>query len=175
MAKQVVANLNYKGISPWEIEVIYKLFSDMFYVDESKYDDEGVSSFVKITIPIAFNETFFKWFGFQRWTKVKAIFKEMKRRRAGIDFKIEINFTGKTNVVFIIDVKDKIKFDDAVDKIDFITELLPYHLDIKKVPSDIIQILYEFDSTKIKWRAYATTTNKKKYTYRNEMWELLKQ
>ena len=61
-----------------------------------------------IKIPLQFNEAFFQWFDFKRWEKIKAVFKEMKRRRgSGNALKIRINFSGKPKIIFTIDIEDK--------------------------------------------------------------------
>jgi hypothetical protein len=75
--------LQYYGISPWEIEVIYEFLNSHFTViqDEIEPNDENFVSFLDMEIPLPFNDAFFQWFTFRRWEKVKAIFKEMKRRR----------------------------------------------------------------------------------------------
>ena len=77
----------------------------------------------------------------ERWEKVKAVFKEMKRRRgSGNAIKIRINFAGNPKIIFTIDSEDRQWFDNAIEKIDFVLELLPYHLDPEKLPSEISKI-----------------------------------
>ena len=44
-------------------------------------------------------------------------------------------------------------------------ELLPFHLDPKKLPSEITKIVYKFDSESIRWRLDTASTNNKKYTF----------
>ncbi|MEM4391669.1 MAG: hypothetical protein QXG67_02655, partial [Candidatus Nitrosotenuis sp.] len=77
------ATMSYFGISPWEAEVIYGLFSERFRVNQNELQeaDAGFVSTVNLAIPLEFNEEFFKWFEYNRWDKVKFILKEMKRRR----------------------------------------------------------------------------------------------
>ena len=76
-------NLRYYGISPWEIEVMYGYLNARFSIsqEEIESDNEDFVSFLDWDIPLAFNEEFFKWFEFKRWEQIKAVFKEMKRRR----------------------------------------------------------------------------------------------
>ena len=115
---------------------------------------------------------FFQWFDFKRWEKVKAVFKEMKRRRgSGNALKIKINFIGEPKVIFIIDIEDKQWFDNALEKIDFVLELLPYHLDPKKLPNGILEIMYKFDSESIRWRLHTALSENKKYTFRGDLWK----
>ena len=123
-------------------------------------------------IPLAFNEAFFQWFDFKRWEKVKAVFKEMKRRRgSGNALKIKINFSGNPKIIFTIDIEDKQWFDNALEKIDFVLELLPYHLDPKKLPEGVLEIIYKFDSESIRWRLHTALSESKRYTFRGDLWK----
>ena len=76
---------------------------------------------LNVPFPLSFNEEFFKWFDYKRWDKVKAIFKEMKRRRGkGHALKIDVSFTGTPKIRFIIDSEDSQWFNNSVEKIDFV-------------------------------------------------------
>ncbi len=166
--------LQYYGISPWEIEVLYGFLNSHFTIiqDEIEQNDERFVSFLDINIPLQFNEAFFQWFGFKRWEKIKAVFKEMKRRRgSGNALKIRINFSGNPKIVFTIDIEDKQWFDNALEKIDFVLELLPYHLDPKKIPLEISEIVYKFDSDSIRWRLNTSSSEKKKYIFLEDAWK----
>ncbi len=173
MPENLKTTLRYYGISPWEIEVLYGFLNSHFTIiqDEIEADDEDFVSFLDIEIPLQFNEAFFQWFDFKRWEKIKAVFKEMKRRRGGGNaLKIKINFAGKPKIVFTIDIEDRQWFDNALEKIDFVLELLPYHLDPKKIPSDISEIIYKFDSKSIRWRLSTASSENKKYIFRGDSW-----
>jgi hypothetical protein len=170
----VKTTLQYYGISPWEIEVLYGFLNSHFTIiqDEIEPNDERFVSFLDIDIPLQFNEAFFQWFGFKRWEKIKAVFKEMKRRRgSGNALKIRINFSANPKIIFTIDIEDKQWFDNALEKIDFVLELLPYHLDPKKSPSDVSEIIYKFDSNSIRWRLNAASSNSKKYIFLGDVWK----
>ena len=68
-----------------------------FTQEEIEPDDEDFVSSLDWEIPLAFNEAFFKWFDFKRWEQIKAVFKEMKRRRgSGNAIKVKINFSRKS-------------------------------------------------------------------------------
>ncbi len=119
-------------------------------------DNEFVSA-ITITIPLPFSEEFFKWFGFKAWEKVKSIIKEMKRRRGnGKAIRVEFIFDNEEwhklhgvilsdnaeilpdypHVKFAIESSENHNFNSAIEKIDFMVELLPYHLndsDVKKI------------------------------------------
>ena len=169
-------SLQYYGISPWEIEVIYGYLNSRFLIiqEEIEANDDNFVSFLNLDIPLAFNEEFFKWFDFRRWEKMKAVFKEMKRRRGtGNALKIIINFLGKPKIVFVLDTEDRQWYDNAIEKIDFVLELLPYHLDPEKLPSDVLEIVYKFDPESIRWRLNTATSENKRYVFRGDSWNAI--
>jgi len=173
LSENVKATLRYYGLSPWEIEVLYGFLNSHFTIiqDEIEVNDENFVSFLDIEIPLQFNEGFFQWLDFKRWEKIKAVFKEMKRRRgSGNAVKIIINYSGKPKIIFTIDIEDKQWFDNALEKIDFVIELLPYHLDTKKIPTEISEIIYKFDSESIRWRLNTASSENKKYRFRGDSW-----
>ena len=149
-------SLKYYGISPWEIEVIYDLFNGKFMIHQEEIEmDESEETFVSaltIDIPIPFSDEFFKWFEFKAWEKVKSIIKEMKRRRGkGHAIMIEIIFAGNPNVRFVTDSDENHDFNSAIEKIDFVVELLPYHLKDDNIPDDPTEVLYKYDVESGKW------------------------
>ena len=173
MSEPLITTLRYYGISPWEIEVLYGFLNSHFKVVQDEIqptEDEFVSS-LEMDIPLPFNEAFFQWFEFKRWEKVKAVFKEMKRRRGNDNaIKIKINFRGNPRIIFTIDIEDKQWFDNAIEKMDFVLELLPYHLNPEKLPSEISEIMYKFDSKSIRWRLSTALSEGKKYNFRGNDW-----
>ena len=158
--------LKFYGISPWELEVIFSLLHNQFNVQEdpNAEQEEDYTTMISVTFPLEFNETFFKQFGVPRWDKLKGIIKEMKRRRGGgKSLRVYIKFTGKPSIMFTIDLDDRRSFDTAVDKIDFVIELLPYHLDPKKMPRNTTLVSYQFDDIIAKWNINADAED---HTYR---------
>ena len=154
--KPQTVSLRYYGISPWEIEVIYDLFNEKFMISQEEIEmEEGEETFVSaltIDIPIQFSEEFFKWFEFKSWEKVKSIIKEMKRRRGkGHAILIEIIFAGNPNVRFVTDSDENHDFNSAIEKIDFVVELLPYHLKDDNMPDDPTEVLYKYNVGTGKW------------------------
>ena len=169
----IKATLQYYGISPWEIEVLYGFLNSHFTIiqDEIESNDENFVSFLELKIPLTFNEEFFQWFDFKRWEKVKSVFKEIKRRRGSSNaLKININFSGNPKIIFVIDIEDRQKFNNAIEKIDSVLELLQYHLDPQKTPTGISEIIYKFDATSVRWCLNTATSENKKYVFRNESW-----
>jgi len=174
--KPQTVSLRYYGISPWEIEVIYNIFNEKFEVIQEAterdeyfkgWNDLAREEFVSaltITIPLPFSEEFFKWFEFREWDKIKHIIKEMKRRRGkGKAIMVQILFgcwvdgqmsiPDYPNVQFVIDSNESHDFNSAVEKIDFMVDLLPYHLNhsrVKKV-GRTTQVVYRYATDSGKW------------------------
>lgn len=171
----LITDLRYYGISPWEVEVIYGIFNERFRVTqfELQETDPNFVSFISVSIPLEFNEEFFKWFEYRRWDKVKQIFKEMKRRRGTNNaLKIEINFLGNPKIGFSLDVADRNWFDNALEKMDFVIELLPFHLDSSNMPQEISNVIYNFDVETRKWKLNTLFVNKKKFVLKNNVWKI---
>jgi len=169
-------HLRYYGISPWEIEVMYSYLNPRFVIsqEEIEPEDEEFVSFLDWYIPLDFNEEFFKWFEFKRWEQIKAVFKEMKRRRgSGNAIKIKINFLGNPKITFVLDTEEKQWYDNSIEKIDFVLELLPYHLNPEKIPSDVSELIYKFDPKAIRWRLNFAISNEKKYVFNGDKWSLV--
>ena len=158
--KPQTVSLRYYGISPWEIEVIYDIFNGKFSIlqEETEQNKENFVSALTIDIPLPFSEEFFKWFEFKAWEKVKAIIKEMKRRRGkGNAIIVEIIFAGKPNVRFVTDLNENHNFNSAIEKIDFVVELLPYHLYDNNITNDSTEVLYKYDIVSGKWKLDSVT------------------
>ena len=140
--------------------------------------EEFVSA-LTITISLPFSEEFFKWFGFKAWEKVKSIIKEMKRRRGnGKAIRVEILFQNEEwnekitepgespilsdkderlpdypHVKFVIDSSENHIFNSAIEKIDVMVELLPYHLNHSKIKNWCKPMIvdYTYDVGYSKW------------------------
>jgi len=171
----LVASLKYYGVSPWEVEVLYGLLHDMFAVEQIETEqDEDYSTMVDVFFPLEFSDEFFKWFGHMRWDKVKGILKEMKRRRGvGRHIKIYLRFSGKPNIKFVVDIDEHRLFNTALEKIDFILELLQYQLDPQKIPQNITDVVYMFDTSSNRWRLNTAFSNDKKYLIIENEWKLI--
>jgi hypothetical protein len=168
--KPQTVSLRYYGISPWEIEVIYDLFNGKFMILQEEIEmEEGEETFVSsltIDIPVPFSEEFFKWFEFKTWEKVKSIIKEMKRRRGkGHAIMIEIMFAGNPNVRFVTDSDENHDFNSAIEKIDFVVELLPYHLKDDSMSDNPTEVLYKYDVESGKWVLDSVLANQKRTSF----------
>jgi len=169
-------SLRFYGASPWELEVFYSLLHGLFQVEEhpEEEQDKDFTTMIDITFPYAFNDEFFKWFGSSRWDKTKAILKELKRRRGGgRTLRVYIKFRGKPDIKFIIDLEDRNMFDAAVEKIDFVLELLPYHLDPHKFPDRITEVLYYFDDRTARWNINSASSGKDTYQFSHNEWKAI--
>ena len=84
----------------------------------------------------------------------------MKRRRGkGNAIMVEIIFAGKPNVRFVTDLNESHNFNSAIEKIDFVVELLPYHLNDSNVSNDFDgEVLYRYYIESGKWRLDLVTT-----------------
>jgi len=167
--------MEHYGISPWELEVAYGYFNSRFVVIQKgiEWDDPYFVSVLNINIPLPFTEKFFDWFDFRRWEKVKALFKEMKRRRGSRKgLKIQIKFLGRPTICFILDAKDKDWFNNSAEKIDFVLELLPYHLEPKKLPENVTQVNYRYDEETKRWSITEAYVNEQKYLLKDSAWKI---
>jgi len=170
------ALLKFYGVSPWELEVLYGLLNGMFQVKENPdaEKEEEFSTMIDVTFPLEFNEAFFKWFGSARWEKLKGILKELKRRRgSGKTLRVYILFTGRPNIKFIVDLAENNWFYTAIEKIDFVLELLPYQLNPKQIPQNITDVIYEFNETAGKWNVHGAFANEQTYVYSKNEWKLI--
>ena len=174
--KPLTVCLRYYGISPWEIEVVYNLFNEKFEIIQEEIDQTGVDfvSALTIIIPLQFSEEFFKWFEFRAWEKVKHIIKEMKRRRGkGNAIIVEILFTGNPNVRFVTDLNENHNFNSAIEKIDFVVELLPYHLNDNNIPNNLSEVVYKYDIESGKWRLNSVLAGQEKFVLTKKGWNIV--
>lgn len=178
--RALVARMEYYGISPWEAEVAYGYLSPRFNVEQTEVEADGGSGFVShlaLTIPVRFSEEFFKWFEYKRWERLKALFREMKRRRgSGNALRIAVTFKGSPSITFVVDAGEGRYFANAVEKIDFMLELIPYHLAPGRLPAPASRpagdttsaitdsITYGFDTKLARWRITGARAGGHSYT-----------
>lgn len=151
-----IIKLEYFGISPFEIEVIYNTLSKFLVVDEGEIlvEESEYVSLLNIEFPVAYDEYFFQSFGFDNWEKIKYVFKEMKRRRGRKRFKITLSFCGiSTNInsklVFSLTSEIGPQFEFAIEKIEHIIDTI--HTEIKNLESKRQSVSYTFDVIAMKW------------------------
>lgn len=151
-----IIKLEYFGISPFEIEVIYNTLSKFLVVDEGEIlvDESEYVSLLNIEFPVAYDEYFFQSFGFDNWEKIKYVFKEMKRRRGRKRFKITLSFCGistdiNSKLVFSLTSEIGPQFEFAIEKIEHIIDTI--HTEIKNLESKRQSVSYTFDAIAMKW------------------------
>ena len=151
-----IIKLEYFGISPFEIEVIYNTLSKFLLVDEGEILVEECEyvSLLNIEFPVAYDEYFFQSFGFDNWQKIKFVFKEMKRRRGRKRFKITLSFCGistdiNSKLVFSLTSEIGPQFEYAIEKIEHTIDTI--HIEIKNLESKRQSMSYTFDAIAMKW------------------------
>jgi hypothetical protein len=151
-----IIKLEYFGISPLEIEVIYNTLSKFLLVDEGKIlvEESEYVSLLNIEFPVAYDEYFFQSFGFDNWQKIKFVFKEMKRRRGRKRFKITLSFCGistdiNSKLVFSLTSEIGPQFEHAIEKIEHIIDTI--HIEIKNLEPNRQSVSYTYDAIAMKW------------------------
>ena len=151
-----IIKLEYFGISPFEIEVVYNTLSKFSAVDEGKIlvEESEYVSLLNIEFPVAYDGYFFQSFGFDNWQKIKYVFKEMKRRRGRKRFKITLSFCGistdiNSKLVFLLTSEIGPQFEFAIEKIEHIIDTV--HTEIKNLESKRQSVSYTFDAIAMKW------------------------
>lgn len=151
-----IIKLEYFGISPFEIEVIYDTLSKFLLVDEAKIlvEESEYVSLLNIEFPVAYDEYFFQSFGFDNWQKIKFVLKEMKRRRGRKRFKITLSFCGistdiNSKLVFSLTSEIGPQFEYAIEKIEHIIDTI--HIEIKNLKSNRQSVSYTYDAIAMKW------------------------
>ena len=169
-------NIKHYGVSPWEINVITSILDKRFLTEDEEFEntyEEKFVSHLEILFPYSFNDEFFKWFDYKEWDRLKGVFKEMKRRRGdGKALRIELSFAGEPNIKFVLESDESQWFKMEVEKIDFVVELLPYHLDEEKLPMGVNSVIYNFDQEAARWRLNTVFTDEKKFVNTENGWKL---
>jgi hypothetical protein len=148
--------IEYFGISPFEIEVIYNTLSKFFPVDEEKIltEESRYVSLLNIEFPTPYDEYFFQSLGFDNWQKIKYLFKEMKRRRGKKAFKITLSFCGisadiNSKVDFLLTNEIGPQFEYAIEKIEHAIDSI--HQEITNLGSKRQFMIYTYDASAMKW------------------------
>ena len=151
-----IITIEYFGISPFEIEVIYNILSKFFPVDEEKIltEESGYVSLLNIEFPTPYDEYFFQSLGFDNWQKIKYLFKEMKRRRGKKAFKITLSFCGisadiNSKVDFLLTNEIGPQFEYAIEKIEHAIDSI--HQEITNLGSKRQFMIYTYDASAMKW------------------------
>jgi hypothetical protein len=148
--------IEYFGISPFEIEVIYSTLSKFSPVDEEKIltEESGYVTLLNIEFPTPYDEYFFQSLGFDNWQKIKYLFKEMKRRRGKKAFKITLSFCGisadiNSKVDFLLTNEIGPQFEYAIEKIEHAIDSI--HQEVTNLGSKRQFMIYTYDASAMKW------------------------
>lgn len=147
--------LEYVGVSPFEIEVIFKTLSKLSLVDEKILVEEpNYVSVLNIEFPVPYDEYFFQSFGLDSWQNIKDLFKEMKRRRGRKGLKILLSFSGittDTNSKLAFSLTSEIggQFEYAIEKIEHMIDAI--NIQIKNLETKKQLISYTYDPITMKW------------------------
>ena len=147
--------LEYVGVSPFEIEVMFKTLSKFSLVDEKILIEEpNYVSVLNIEFPVPYDEYFFQSFGLDSWQKIKDLFKEMKRRRGRKGLKILLSFSGITTdtnskLVFSLTSEIGAQFEYAIEKIEHMIDAI--NIQIKNLETKKQLISYTYDAITMKW------------------------
>ncbi len=151
-----IALFRYFGISPVEIEVIYDSLSSLFSVQEDNMTpDPNYVSFVEIHFPVSYSESFFRLLGAERWSKIKGLLKEMKRRRGNKRLKVLLIFCGvpaDPNLKLVFSLKSGkglSQFDNAIEKIEYLVDTLP--IQIRDLLGKTEKVDCVYDESSHKW------------------------
>ena len=147
--------LEYVGVSPFEIEVIFKTLSKFSLVDEKILVEEpNYVTVLNIEFPVPYDEYFFQSFGLDSWQNIKDLFKEMKRRRGRKGLKILLSFSGITTdtnskLVFSLTSEIGAQFEYAIEKIEHMIDAI--NIQIKNLETKRQFISYTYDAITMKW------------------------
>jgi hypothetical protein len=90
-----------------------------------------------------------------RWSKIKDVLKEMKRRRGGKGLKIILSFRGlseelNTTILFSLQSgKGLSEFNNAIEKIEYLVDVIP--LQVQDLIGKVEKIVYVYDESSYKW------------------------
>jgi len=147
--------LEYVGVSPFEVEVIFKTLSKFYLVDEKILVEEpNYVTVLNIEFPVPYDEYFFQSFGLDSWQNIKDLFKEMKRRRGRKGLKILLSFSGittDTNSKLVFSLTSEIgpQFEYAIEKIEHMIDAI--NIQIKNLETKRRFISYTYDAITMKW------------------------
>ena len=70
-----------------------------------------------------------------------------------------------------MDLKENHDFNGAMEKIDYVVELLQYHLSEKDVPKNLTEIIYKFNIDIGRWMLNTVFAEDKKFVYVENSWK----
>ena len=89
------------------------------------------------------------------------------------ELKMNFSFAGEPLIRLIVDSDEGQWFRTSVEKIDFVLELLQYHLDPKKLPENVTEIIYNFDINAVRWRMTTVVSDGKEFLNSEDGWKTI--
>ena len=171
---------SHHDLSVRERELIYTLLSKTFFVVEEQlsFDDieklyldlipvpDYSTTLIDLIFPIKFDDNFFQIFNFNRWHSFKNIVKEIKYRRGKLPVVLLIQFKNladKTDLDVIFSVKNELyrPFEMAIEKMEYLVDVVPTHLEI--LPPNTFELFYLYNDVSSKWVPYRAKSNTNNY------------
>lgn len=156
LSSKTRAKFRYFGISPFEIEVIYDILKESFELQEEQLEANNgyFISIVEIEFPVLYDESFFNWFSAERWFRIKEVLKEMAKRRGKKDIKIVFDFCGTTcyspqRIRFTLKGKNSREFEIAIEKIEYMVDIL--NMQLKTFSQHLDEIEYLYNEINHRW------------------------
>ena len=173
MSARLVASFEHYGIAPFEVEALYSILNGVFSVKEveaERPEGDDYACMIQINFPLEFNESFFVTIGRKRWGMITFLIKEMRRRTGKKGVRFMMHFTGRPVLSFTIAMHDENLFGFALEKLEILNELISLQIDSKRLPGDVSEVHYEFDTNITKWYPKVALGNGTQYSYDNGEW-----
>jgi hypothetical protein len=177
----VTTYFRYSGTSIPETEIIYHTISSIFgSVEEERIatNDNQTQTIIEIHFPVVYGDDFFTLFGTDRWHKLRNVIAEIKKRRGKSQMQIVFSFPGVSGVrgattTLILQTleTDYKNVERAIDRIEVLVEIIESQM--SKMPADVIEMTYRFESTHSRWQPDFVKTDKSVYKYLNDNWKLI--
>ena len=163
--------LRHSGLSLGEIEILFNMLRDPFEVNEQIKEiiDEEYVSMIDLSFPIPYDKNFFKTFEMDKWENIKEILKNLKWRRGKKGVKLVLSFGNNPTVSFLINTKNDKIFGKALDTVEYLMDLILFHIDRKQLPTNVNEIYYKFDEDEYKWYP-SKAIGDKEYIFTNYEW-----
>ena len=174
--------LGHSGTSIPETEIVYHILSSMLgSVEEEEIatNDSQIYTVLEIHFPVLYGDDFFALFTADKWRKLKNVITEIKKRRGKSQMKIVFGFPGVCGVPGAITTRlvlqtmetDYKNVERAIDRVEVLVELIESQM--SKMPPDVLEMTYCYESTHSRWRPAFVKTAKSTYKYTNDNWKTI--
>lgn len=170
----------YSGTSIPETEIIYHIISSVLgSVEEEKIatNDNQIHTIIEIHFPVLYGDDFFTLFGADKWYKLRNVIADMKKRRGKSQMRIVFSFPGvsgersdSTRLILQTLETDYKNVERAIDRVQVLVEIIESQ--ISKMPAEVIEMTYCYESTHSRWRPDFVKTDKRIYKYSNDNWKI---